>query len=374
MTVPPTFIFDARRTPIGALRGLLAGVAPGEIAAAPLRVLWLATGRPFATEVVLGSALGQGNVARYAALSAGLPVETPAWTVNAQCTSGLTAVRLACERAAAAPGALLLAGGVESCSQSRVFLGASNDARPRVAHAPTSSGDPDMGPAADATAAACHILRDEQDTWALASYARAMDARGSGLHSQYITPVEAGAGGVIEADALPKRLPSPSHLRHYPPAFAPGGTVTAGNAAPLADGAAAVAIAASALPDARPLARVVAFGTAASDPRYPALAVVPAVRAALGSAHLPPSEIDRWEVNEAFAVKLVALVQEFDLDPGRVNVNGGAIAFGHPFGASGAIAVVHLVHELRRSGLRYGVAAIAGAGGLGEAIVLERAD
>lgn len=374
----PLYILDARRTPIGALRGSLAALAPEDLAAAALRPLVpvaqaeLSPGeQPFA---VIGTAMARGNVARHAALAAGLDVSAPAWTVNAQCTSGLAAVRVAAERLAAGGGRLALAGGTESCSQADVATGAvASDPRVRVSHAPPSLGDPAMGPAADATAAHLGIPREDQDDWALESYERTWAVRRDGRLAGSIAPVDAGESPITKDD-LPKRRPDPDRLRRYPPAFGALGTVTAGNAAPLADGAAAVLLAAGALHVLHPLARIRGRGTAGGDPRYPALAVVPAVERALEAAGLHARQVDRWEVNEAFAVKLVALVRQLRLDPARVNVNGGAVAFGHPFGASGAICLVHLVHELRRSGGRYGVAAIAGAGGLGEAMVIERLD
>ncbi|MCC7365048.1 MAG: thiolase family protein [Dehalococcoidia bacterium] len=367
---PDVFITGGRRTPIGAYRGCLAGLSAGDLAGAALRPL--AAG--FEGEdpaVVLGSAVGRGNLGRYAALAAGLPPSTPAWTVNAQCTSGLTAVRLAAEHLVATGRRYAFAGGAESCSQADVMLGARTSAgAERVAHAPAPFGDPDMGPAADTTAAHLGISREEQDDWARTSYQRAAAEREAGRFAALIALVDV-EGVPVTADELPTRLPAAGRLRRYPPAFGPGGRVTAGNAAPFADAAAILAL--STRPAGVPLARVVAWGTAAADPAMPALAVIPAVERALAATGLSAAEIDRWEINEAFAVKVVAAARHFDIDPARLDVNGGAIACGHPFGASGAIILLHLVDELRRSGRRYGVAAIAGAGGLGEAVVVERA-
>jgi acetyl-CoA C-acetyltransferase len=291
-----------------------------------------------------------------------------ACTVNAQCTSGLTAVRLACEAIAAGAAEVVLAGGFESTSRADVDLGGRPGAfagATRVAHAPPPFADPDMGPAADAVAERLGISREAQDEVALASYGRAVRARQSGL----LAPLVVAVGGTTEDD-LPRRLPSPDRLRRYPPAFRDSGMVTVGNAAPFADGAAVLVLASQ--PGAGPCFRIRATASAATDPSLPALAVVPAVEAALATAGLDAGSVDRWEVNEAFAVKVVALVRHFGVPLDRVNPNGGAIATGHPFGASGAIILLHLQHELRRSGGRYGVAAIAGAGGLGEAVVLER--
>ena len=372
MAYRDVYILGGRRTPIGALGGSLASVAPGALAGSALRSAVDAIGglRAQPPVVVLGSAIGRGNIARYAALDAGLAGSTPAWTVNAQCTSGLSAIRLAAEHLRTTSHTLAFAGGVESCSQADILLGArTHEQRQRVAHAPAASGDPDMGPAADATAAFLGISRADQDDCAIRSYERAWRSRAAARFALVLSPVATGAS-LVTADDLPRRLPALDRLRRYPPAFGREGTVTVGNAAPFADAAAVLALGTSG--DHLPIARILGCAVAAGDPNYPALAVVPAVEQALTGAGLSVADIGCWEVNEAFAVKVVAIARHLAIDPGRLNVNGGAIAFGHPFGASGAITLLHLVHELHRSRSRFGVAAIAGAGGLGEAMVIER--
>jgi acetyl-CoA acetyltransferase family protein len=182
------------------------------------------------------------------------------------------------------------------------------------------------------------------------------------------------AGGFADRDESPRREPPPEHLSRYQAAFAPAGTVTVGNAAAVGDGAAAALVSSKTAAGApwQPLARIVSATGVAADPGEPALAVLPAVETALERAGLDARAVGRWEINEAFAVKVLACIREFGLETARVNVNGGAIAYGHPFAASGAILLVHLAAELARSGERYGLAAIAGAGGIGEAVIVER--
>ncbi len=370
------------RTPIGREGGAARDLDAHELAAAVLRAQAAAIGDAVPVRrVVLANVCTGGNVARAAALDAELPDSTPALTVNSQCTGGLTAVRLAVEAALAGGDSLVLAGGAESVSRSIIDLGGDAPRRggggrslPRIRHAPDRFGDPPMGPAADALAAKLGIDRAAQDEYAHESYERAVRARTAGFFDGVVVPVALAGGGVFERDETPRRIPPIDHLRRYPAAFGSAGTVTAGNAAAIGDGAAAVAVGpetAMAAAGAAPLARVLAVQAAAGDPSLPALAVIPAIEGALKAAGLAATEIDRWEINEAFAVKVVACIRHFGLDRGQVNVNGGAIAFGHPFAASGAILLVHLLEELRRSGARYGLAAIAGAGGLGEAMVVE---
>ena len=374
------YVLSAVRTPIGRERGVLAALEPYRLAAVALRGALAAAPDAGAVEaVVLANAVNGGNPARVAALAAGLP-DTPALTVNSQCVGGLTAVRLAAGLAAAGAD-LALAGGVESATHAAVRLegrAARRDRRgpalPRVRHAPEGLPDPEMGPAADLTAARLGIDRARQDAYACESYRRTDRARRWGFFRRVTVPVPLPDGTVVAEDESPRRVPRPERLARYPAAFTPGGTVTAGNCAAVGDGAAAVLVGSERAlrRGLRPLARVAAACAAAADPALPALAAVPAVERALAAAGLRPADVDRWEVNEAFAVKVLALMDRLGLDRGRVNVNGGAIAYGHPFAASGAVLVAHLAAELHASGGRYGVAAIAGAGGLGEAVVLER--
>jgi acetyl-CoA C-acetyltransferase len=375
------YLVSACRTPIGRERGVLGAVEPHELAAAALRgALVSLTEGADVDRVVLANATNGGNAARVAALAAGLP-DVPALTVNSQCTGGLTAIRLGAETVAAGAADLVLAGGVESASHAVVRLegraarrGSAARALGRVRHAPAGFADPEMGPAADVAAVRLGIDRRSQDAYALASYERTVRARAAGFFQGVTAPVHVGDGRAIDEDEAPRRVPASERLRRYPPAFQPGGTVTVGNCAAAGDGAAAALIGSMAAVQAglRPLARIVAAGAAAGDPAVPAAAVIPAIERTLAAAGVAPHDIDRWEINEAFAVKVIAAMRHFGLDHTRVNVNGGAIAYGHPFSASGAILIPHLVAELRAGGGRYGLAAIAGAGGLGEAMLLER--
>lgn len=322
--------------------------------------------------VVLANVASPGNIARLATLGAGLAPSVPATTINEQCSGGLAAIRLAAEALWSGAAAAVIAGGTESVSQSTVRLEgdparrAPTSTARRTAHAPPGFDDPEMGLAADAVAAELHISRNRQDEFAALSYARAVSAATSGFFESLIEPI--GEPPVARDDS-PRRAIARDRLTRYPAAFGPNGTVTAGNAAAVGDGAATVLV--SGRPSGAACARIVASAVAAADPGLPALAVVPAIEAVLARAGLPAGAIERWEINEAFAVKVVACIDHFGLDVGRVNPNGGAIAFGHPFSASGAVLVVHLVEELRRSKSRLGVAAIAGAGGLAEAMVFE---
>jgi len=361
------FLTLPRRTAITRRGGSQRDLRAHELAALVLGAHRDALGQgPPVDRVVLACVATPGNVARNAALAAGLPPETPAVTINEQCSGGLAAIRIAVEAVQAGAADLVIAGGVESASRAQVALDRGDTSHPRVSHAPPPFADPDMGPGADATAAMLGVDRAAQDRYAAASYARTAAAATAGVFEPLLVP---GGGH----DDLPHRTPQLERLLRYPPAFGPDGTVTAGNAAGHADGAAAVVVAsAEALASAGvdPLARVRATATAAGDPAYPALAVVPAIRAALARAGLGAGAIERWEINEAFAVKVVACIEAFDLDPARVNPWGGALSYGHPFSASGAILVAHLLAALSGGEVALGMAAVAGAGGMGEALCL----
>ncbi len=376
MTTREAFIIAGQRSPLGKLGGALRAVEAHELGAAVIGGLLSSesAGDTGIRQVIMANTCAFGNVARLATLGAGLPESVPAVTINAQCTGGLTAARMAADTVRAT-GAPVIAGGTESVSNAVVSLGGASPRehpgeRPLVPHAPPPFEDPGMGPAAEAASQEHGLSREEQDDIALRSYCRTFAARSTGFFEPVICPLEA-AGGVVDTDELPRRTPADDRLRRYPPAFAPGGVITPGNAAPIADGAAAVLIGDSSPPSC-PAIRIVATAMAAADPACPPLAVVPAIEQALEGAGLARTDIDRWEINEAFAAKLVLASRRFGIDSDRLNVRGGAIAFGHPFAASGAMLLVHLAAELRTTGVRYGLAAIAGAGGLGEAMVLEQ--
>jgi acetyl-CoA C-acetyltransferase len=368
-------IVAALRSPIGTAGRSLAAVPAPDLAAPVLAAV--ARGLPDGAEpreVVLGNCTGPGgNVARVAALTAGLPEWLPALTVDRQCASGLAAVTLAASLVAAEPG-VVLAGGVESASTAPWrFWPPTADAEAvryqRAPFAPAAIGDPDMGPAADALARDAGISRAEQDAYAARSHARAIASQRAGRFDGEIVPV---AG--VTRDDRPRAGLTEARLARLRPAFSTDGTATAGNSCGVNDGAAMVAVADAATHRrlGLPGLRVLASATAGSDPNRPGLSLVPAVRAALECAHLRLDDLDVIEFNEAFAGQMLACCQALGLDPERVCPQGGALALGHPWGASGAVLVVRLFSQLvRQRAGRYGLAAIAAGGGQGVAVVLE---
>jgi acetyl-CoA C-acetyltransferase len=371
-------VVAALRTPIGTAGGSLAGVSAGDLAAPVLAALAARFAAEPVRDVVLGNCTGPGgNVARVAALAAGLPVDVPALTVDRQCASGLAAVDVATALVRRAPG-LVLAGGVESASTAPWrFWPPVGDAPPRryerAPFAPESVGDPEMGHAADVLAEKAGVSRKRQDAYAARSHRRAASVRDAGGFDAETVPV-----GLVRRDARPRSGLTVERLARFRPVFRPaaeGGTVTAGNACGINDGAAAVA-----LVDAGthrrlgvPGLRILATATAGVDPNLPGLGLVPAAESALAAAGLSIDDVDVVELNEAFAGQVLACCDALRIDPGRVCVQGGALALGHPWGASGAVLVVRLFSQLvGGAGGRYGLAAVAAGGGQGVAMVVER--
>ena len=373
---------------------------PDDLAAAALRGV-LERGplpRERIDDVILGCANQAGednrNVARMAALLAGLPIEVPGQTVNRLCGSGLQAVASAAQAIRAGEGALFLAGGVESMTRAPYVMlkpGKAWDRTPPVV-ADTTVGwrftNPgfradwtiSMGETAERVAELCGIGREEQDAFAVESQRRAQAALAGGAFDQEIVPVEVRrAGGVelVTRDEPPRAGVTLESLAALRPAFRRDGTVTAGSSSGINDGAAALALASRAALDElglRPLARIVATAVAGVDPSLMGLGPVPATRKALERAGLTVDDLDLIELNEAFAAQAIACIRQLALDPARVNVAGGAIALGHPLGASGARILTTLVHALRRTGGRYGLATMCIGVGQGIAMVVERAD
>lgn len=378
---PDVWIVTGRRTPFGRERGALRDCPAWSLGASAIAAVLAASGLDRVDRVVLGNVTNGGNVARTAALASGLPVTTPAMTVNNQCASGLTAVRLAAEAIRAGSAECVVAGGAESVSQSIVRLGTESRrsdtdsrARPSITHAPPPFDDHGLGAIADAVAARLGIGREVQDACAIESRRRVLAGRDEGFFADALVQPPATARNAGTDDELVGRSLSAALLARLQPAFAVGGTVTAGNTAPLADGAAALLLASGeAVRDHRwrPLARVVALADAAGDPAETPVAAVTAAERALGAARLGADAIARWDVNEAFAAKVIAFQRAFELAPGTLNATGGALAYGHPFAASGATSLLHLILDLRRRGGGLGLAAIAGAGGAGEAAIIE---
>jgi acetyl-CoA C-acetyltransferase len=368
-------VVAALRTPIGTAGGALAGVDAAGLAAPVLAALASSAAGDGVREVVLGNCMGPGgDVARVAALTAGLPVDVPALTVDRQCGSGLAALDVAAAMLRCAPG-VVLAGGVESASTApwRFWPGEPATRYERAPFAPESHGDPDMGYAADLLAEKAGVSRARQDAYAARSHAAAAATRDSGRFDAEVVPV---AG--VARDERPRSGLTAERLARLRPAFRPadeGGTVTVGNACGVNDGAAAVAMldAASHRRLDVPGLRVLATATAGVDPSLPGIGLVPAARRALARAGLGVDDLDVVELNEAFAGQVLACCDALDVDPDRVCVQGGALALGHPWGASGAVLVVRLFSQLAHTeGLRYGLAAIAVGGGQGVAMVVER--
>ena len=394
-------IVDAVRTPVGRHGGALASVRPDYLAAIPIRALVERTRLdPEAVDdVILGCANGAGednrNVGRMAALLAGLPVEVPGQTVNRLCGSGLQAVVSAAHAVRAGEGACFIAGGVESMTRAPwVMLKASEPfARTAPAVADSTIGwrfvNPAMrkewtislGETAEVVAARHGISREDQDCFALESQRRAAQALAEGAFDEELVPVaiRGVAPGkrdlVIERDEHPRPDVTLESLRKLKPAFQQGGTVTAGSSSGINDGAAAVLLMereAAAARGYRPLARVVASAVAGVDPAVMGLGPIPAVRKAMQRAGLAVGDMDLIELNEAFAAQALACIRELDLDPARVNVHGGAIALGHPLGATGARLLTTLLHALKRRGGRYGLATMCIGVGQGIAMIVER--
>jgi acetyl-CoA C-acetyltransferase len=338
-------------------------------------------------DVVLGNVLGGGgNLARLVALEAGLPVEVAGMTVDRQCGSGLQAVCLASDRVAAGGGDVIVAGGAESMTRAPWMLerpaSAYSRTPPRFLRfqlAPERIGNPGMGITAENVANKYGISREDQDRFALSSHQRACRAIAEGRFAEQILPVEVPAGRgeqvAFATDEHPRPDTSLEKLARLQPAFLAGGTVTAGNASGVNDGAAALVLASgerAARADARPLGRIAGWAVAGVDPNLMGLGPIPAVPKALRRAGLPLQQIDAIEFNEAFASQSLACIRELGMDPERVNVNGGAIALGHPLGATGAILLVKLLYELRRRDGRYGLVTACIGGGQGIAAVVER--
>jgi acetyl-CoA acyltransferase len=386
------FILDAVRTAFGKYGGALADVRPDDLAATVLRALLdrnpsVAPGR--IDDVWLGDANGAGednrNVARMAVLLAGLPTSVPASTVNRLCGSGLEAVFGASRAIAVGDATLALAGGVESMSRAPWVMLKPGTPYPRgheTLHSTTLGWrmvNPRMPPqwtvalgeGAEILADRYDISREQQDAFAVGSHHRAATAWASGVYADEIVPVD---GAPLDRDESIRPDSSAAALARLKPVFRKAGTVTAGNASPLNDGAAALLLgneAAATAAGAQPLARVVSRASSGVDPDVFGIGPVQAARDALARAGITWSDLVAVELNEAFAAQSLACLAEWpELDPAIVNVNGGAIAIGHPLGASGARIVGTLARELRRRGGGYGLAAICIGVGQGLALVL----
>ncbi|HZT16201.1 MAG TPA: acetyl-CoA C-acyltransferase [Gaiellaceae bacterium] len=384
-------IVSAVRTPIGRYGGALAGTRPDDLAALVVGAAVERAGvDPTEIEdVYLGCANQAGednrNVARMAVLLAGLPESVPGVTVNRLCASGLTAVVEACRAIVAGEGELYVAGGVESMSRAPLAMmkGDRPWARGNVVAYDTHLGwrfpNPrleamfpleSMGETGENVAERWSVSREEQDAFAFRSQRRWAAAQEAGRFADELVPV-----GDVTVDEHPRPDTSAEKLAALKPAFRSGGTVTAGNASGVNDGAAALVIASEEKARAlggEPLGGFVGSAAAGVDPRVMGIGPVPAVRKLLARTGVDVADVDLVELNEAFASQSLAVIRELGLDEERVNVNGGAIALGHPLGMSGARLVVSLLHELRRRGGRYGLATLCVGVGQGQAALFER--
>jgi 3-oxoadipyl-CoA thiolase len=397
------YIVDAVRTPMGKLGGQLARVRPDDLAAHAIAALLRRNPDldPMAVEDIYWGAANQAgednrNVARMAGLLAGLPIEIPGATVNRLCGSGMQAVVSGSHALAAGWGDVVVVGGSESMTRSPYVM-----MKPDRAFA---TGAPEMvdtvlgwrlinprmqelyppitlGMTAEVVSAKYDISREDQDAFALTSHQRAVDAVSAGRFDDEIEPIEAplDARGketrVVDTDEGPRPDTSMEALAKLAPVFKEGGTVTAGNSSPMNDGAAALLLATEGGLETHglaPTARIVSTAAAGVHPDVMGIGPVPASEKALGRAGVGAGDLDLIEINEAFAAQAVACQRLLDIDPGKLNVNGGAIALGHPLGASGARILTTLTHELKRRGGRYGLATMCIGVGQGISTVIER--
>jgi 3-oxoadipyl-CoA thiolase len=393
------YVVDTARTPMGAYRGALSGVRPDDLAAHAIRAVVDRAGvdPEQITDVYFGAANQSGednrDVARMATLLAGLPASVPGATVNRLCASGLEAINTAARAVKAGEGDFYLAGGVESMSRAPWVVEKPEHGLPRgerTMHDTTLGwrminprmtelgvSTESMGETAENVAERYGISREDQDAYALRSHQRAVAAAEAGFFEEEIAPIEAPRGReavTVAADEGPRPDASAEKLASLRPVFREGGTVTAGNASTLNDGAACLLIASEVGVErlgAEPLARVVSTGVAGVDPAYMGIGPVEAVPKALAAAGISLADVDLIELNEAFAAQVLACARELGIDEERLNVNGGAIALGHPLGCSGARLTTTLVRELRRRKARYGVATLCVGVGQGLATVFE---
>jgi acetyl-CoA C-acetyltransferase len=387
-------IVSATRTAVGKFGGSLAKVSAMELGSIVIReaIARAKLAPDQVGEVIMGQVLAAGcgqNPARQATLKAGLTMETPALTINAVCGSGLKSVMLAAQAVAWGDSDIVVAGGQENMSASPHVLNGSRDGQRMGDWKMTDTMIVDglwdvynnyhMGITAENVAKACSISRDMQDALALASQQKAAAAQDAGKFKDEIVgvsiPQRKGDPVVFNTDEFLNRKTNAEALAGLRPAFDKAGSVTAGNASGINDGAAAVVVMTAKKAAAlglTPLARIAAFGTSGLDPAQMGLGPVPASRKALARAGWSVNDVDLFELNEAFAAQACAVNLQLEVDPSKVNVNGGAIAIGHPIGASGCRILVTLLHEMQRRNAKKGLAALCIGGGMGVSLALER--
>src|SRR5213082_2659141 len=398
--MPEAVIVDAIRTPIGrAVKGSLKTVRADELAAIPLKALqdrnpdvdFGQTG-----DVMMGAASSFGeqgyNVGRNAALLAGIDHHVPACTVNRFCASSLQTIRMAFHAITAGEGDQYIAAGVEAVSRAGLGAGMPDEAKhPKLNGSEGSAYDVyiPMGMTAENVAERCKVTREQQDEWAVISQNRAVEARDTGHFDSEIAPVRVPAHKdvdkegnesdvpetVVDKDDGPRPGTTMEVLATLKPAFRPDGTVTAGNACPLNDGAAAVLVMSdekSKRLGLQPKARIVASTVAAIRPEIMGLGPIPAIQALLRETGMTIEDIDIVEINEAFAAQIVPCKEELDIPEEKLNPFGGAIALGHPFGMTGARIMTTLLNDLETLDKQYGIESMCVAGGMGQAMLVER--
>lgn len=372
----------AKRTPIGKVGGCLSVFEPEQLVAPLIEQIVAETGLPkeWIDDVILGNAVGPGgNIARMSALEANLPVSVPGVTIDRQCGSGLEAINMAARFVQSGAGDVYIAGGVESTSRAPWRMKKPNvltgvpELYTRAPFTPKRYGDPDMGIAAENVAAKYHISREEQDLFALRSHEKAVAAMTTGRFQHEIVPLRVSEEWIMQ-DECPRADTSFEKLQRLQPVFLKNGTVTAGNACPLNDGAAVVLVMSlekcKAL-NLQPVLRFVDAQAAGVDPNFLGIGPVPAVRKVLERQQLTVRDIDVVEFNEAFASQVLASLHELHVPQQKVNRAGGALALGHPFGASGAIVMTRLFYEMKHQPYKVGLATLGIGGGIGLATLVE---
>ncbi|MGH9768357.1 MAG: acetyl-CoA C-acetyltransferase [Blastocatellia bacterium] len=387
-------IISATRTAIGKFQGALKPFTAPQLGSIAVRAAVERAGLEASQidEVIMGCVLQAGlgqNPARQAALGAGLPDKVSAFTVNKVCGSGLKAVMLAAQSIALGDNEIIIAGGMESMSNAPYLLPKARDGYRMGAGEIVDSMIQDglwcafdqwhMGETGEVVAAECNITRQQQDQYALNSQRKAVAAIKAGRFKDEITPVEIpqrmGAPLVFDTDEGPREDSSLDALAKLKPAFRSNGVVTAGNASTINDGAAACVVTSAEIANRlgrSPLVRIAAQAASGIEPRLVMMAPVEAVKKVAAKAGWDLKAVDLFELNEAFASQSVALIKELGLDPEKVNVNGGAVALGHPIGASGARVLVTLAHEMIRREARRGIASLCLGGGNAVALAIER--
>ncbi|MGX9134278.1 thiolase family protein [Rummeliibacillus sp. JY-2-4R] len=375
-------IVMAKRTPIGKVGGKFCSLEPEKLLAPLIKDILqeIQVEKHIIDDVIIGNVVGPGgNIARMSALEADLPVTVPGMTIDRQCGSGLEAINIAMRMVQSGAGDIYLAGGVESTSRAPwkmkkpLSLNGMPEPYSRAPFTPSKYGDPDMGIAAENVAKKYGISREEQDEFALFSHQKAIQSIQTDRFQKEIVPIEVDGQWIFQ-DECPRTNTSLEKLHKLSPVFLKDGTVTAGNACPLNDGAALLLI--MSLDKCRelhlkPILKLVDAKVAGVDPNYLGIGPVPAVQKLLTGSNLSIQDVDVVEFNEAFASQVLASLKELDIQIDKVNRGGGAIALGHPYGASGAILMTRLFHEMLIEPYKRGMATLGIGGGIGIATLVE---